>query len=377
MSRADPSRGRKDHSLAPAHVATVRDLIPSVVKLARHLGVTSNAIYRWIKYNRLPPARMMEISRFYDVSLGEIMHLAESDAKEEKPISRKSRDTLPTCLQVQAGNMTVAQASEHLGLHPRSVQLILKNWGDQLSDLHRILVQLEAQEISVDEAAKQLNVNKANVYALRQKYGFAPAPKKKPDPKPIVARRKTAMDAALACIAGKLKLGEAQEASDMAWRTIHRTIAKISPEYSLIQLTHWPKSLREAYAHEIAEKLPQISVKLWKYCETAGIPLRKWPKYPKCPEDWRQASVKKMMVHVLLGDESVESLAAKRGADPQVLETLFTRDLVYLRTTWRDVTDAPVYTQVALAEVLLAIDDSSKSPRLRMIEKLKEEKRGG
>lgn len=366
---------RKDNSPVPVNVTTVRDLVTNVTALARHLGITPNGVYRWIKNNRIPGGKMIAVAQYYDIEIP--MHLAQSDkTNSSRKINYKPRDTLPTCLQVQAGNLTVEQAANHLNLHPRAVQLILSNWGEQLSDLYSVLVQLEAKEISLDEAAKRLRVSKFNIHALRQKYGFRPEPRKKPEPRPIVARRQVAKDTALACIAGRMNLEEAEKESKLSWRTIHRAIAKYSPEFSLIDLTHWPKTFREAYSREIEENKAQLSVKLWKYAQTCGIPLKKWPKYPKNPDDWRAANVRKMMVHILLGDESVESIAEKRGADPKVLESLFTSDLRPLNLTWPEVIDAPIYSQITLAELLLALDDSSKTPRLRMIERLEEEKHG-
>ena len=80
------------------------------------------------------------------------------------------------------------------------------------------------------------------------------------------------------------------------------------------------------------------------------------------------------MFHVLNGDESLYSVAEKRGADPNILASLFTSDLRPLGLTWAEVADLPVNTQGALAELLLAIDDSSKSPRMRKIEQLEEQK---
>jgi hypothetical protein len=178
----------------------------------------------------------------------------------------------------------------------------------------------------------------------------------------------------LDAIAGRVTLSEVENVCNLSWRTIHRAITKLSPAYSLIELTHWPKSFREAYSSEIAHNVPKVSAKLWEYTNIAGIPLKKWPKYPEAPKNWRASNVKKMMIHILLGAETVESLAEQRGADPRILESLFTSDLRPLNLTWAQVKGMPVLTQIALAETLLAIESASKTPRTKMIEKLAEEK---
>lgn len=351
---------------------TVRMLVTSVTELARHLELTPNTIYRWIKVNRIPGKYLLRVAAFYDIPVP--MHLAQSDIKNGAKIRHKPRETLPTCLEVQAGNLTIEEAAKKLGIHERAVQLIITNWGDQLKTLYKTLVQLDKDEISLDQAAATLKVTKFNIHALRKKYGFRPKPRAKAKERPIVARRKTATQVALDCIAGKINLAEVEDNCNLSWRTIHRMIGKLSPGYSLIELTHWPKTFRQAYSDEIAQNAPKISEKLWKYAQISQIYLKKWPKYPPSPKDWRLANVRKMMIHVLLGDESVESIAEKRGADPYILETLFTGDLRMLGLTWPEVRSTPLMTQVALAELLLALEESKRTPRQRMIERLEEEK---
>lgn len=352
---------------------SVRSLITSVTDLSRHLGnVTPNAIYLWIEVNRIPARHLIKIASYYDIEVP--MHLAQSDKKREAKINHKPKETLPVCLSVQRGEMTPAEAAEKLGLHPRAVQLIISNWGDQLELLYKTLTDLDAGEISLDQAAAALQVSKFNIHSLRKKYGFKPAPRAKAEPRPIVKRRQTARQVALDAIAGRITLAEVESTCDLSWRTIHRAIAKLSPDLTLIDLTHWPKTLRQAYAEEIARDLPKLSKNLWKYAELTGITLKKWPKYPEVPKEWRLANVRTMMIHVLLGQESIDSIAQQRGADPFILESLFTSDLRPLNLTWPQVMQAPLYTQMAVAEVLIAIDLASKSPRLRMIQRLAEEK---
>lgn len=353
-------------------VTSVRSLVTGVTALARHVDLTPNAIYRWIAVNRIPGRYILKIAQYYDIDIP--MHLAQSDEKNTNEIIRKPRDTLPTCLRVQAGEMSIEEAAAQLGLNPKSVTLILANWGEQLPLLYQTLVAVEKGELSLDQAALTLQVSKYNIHALRKKYGFQPKPRPKAAPKPIHERRRTTRAIALEAIAGHITLAAIQDKYEVSWRTVHRAIAKLSPEYSLIELAHWPKALREAYAQEIEKNLTKLSEKLWIYAKNAQISLRKTQKYPKRPANWRAATAKTMMVHILLGLESLESVATSRGADPSILAGIFTSDLRPLDLTWPQVMEAPVLFQIALGELMMDLENARKTPRLRMIEKFAEEK---
>lgn len=356
----------------PANTTSVRSLVTSVTDLANHLGKTPNAIYRWIDLDRIPAGSLIKVAAFYDIEIP--FHLAQSKKKSEVKINYKPRDTLPMCLKVQQGEMTIAEAAHVLGLHERAVQLILTNWGEHLGVLYDTLVRLDNKEISLDQAAMTLNVTKFTIHALRKKYGFRPAPREARKERPIVQRRQTTRQVALDCIAGRLTLADISKNATVSWRTVHRMISKLSPDIGMIDLTHWPKSFRQAYAVEIERSLPRISVNLWEFSKTRGVLLKKWPKYPEFPKDLRKTSMKRLMAHVLLGDRTLEEVAAERGGDASILANLFTSDLRPLSLTWQQVKDMPMEGQVAVAELLLAVDDQGKTPRSRMIEKLAEVK---
>jgi hypothetical protein len=346
----------------------VRGLIKSVTVLSRHLGLTPNAIYRWIKLNRIPAKQILKVSKFYDIDIP--LHLVESEVKSDVRVNEKPRETLPVCIQVQNGEIDLSTAAQKLGLHERAVQLILSNWGDELPTLYRVLDESDRGVMSIGDASETLNVSKFNVHALRRKYGFRPTPRLKPAPRPIVQRRKTTRALALAVIAGHTQLMDAEKMSGLSWRTIHRAIAKLSPDNTLTSLTHWPKALREAYAYELEHGVPQISVNLWEFMQKQGVPVKKWPKYPPKPRNWRNADARNMMIHLLLGTETMDLLAVSRRADPKVLESIFTGALKPLGLTWPQVFGLSVLQQIAVAEVLLALDYASKTPRRRMIERL-------
>ena len=126
--------------------STVRSLITSVTELAKHLGYSENAIYRWINVNRIPAGKLLKIASFYNIEIP--FHLSTSDKKNKNQLKYKPKDTLPMCLKVQSGEMTEEEAAKVLGLHPRSIQLIIKNWGDDLQTLHEVLSQLDKKAIS-------------------------------------------------------------------------------------------------------------------------------------------------------------------------------------------------------------------------------------
>ena len=352
----------------PADTTTVRSLVTSVTDLATHLGKTPNAIYRWIALNRIPASSLIKVAQFYDTDIP--LHLAQSDKKSEAKINHKPRETLPVCLKVQKGEIQMAEAVHVLGLTERAIKLILTNWGEHLETLYQTLVQLDNKEISLDQAALNLNVTKYTIHALRKKYGYKPAPRAARQERPIVKRRQTTRQAALECIAGKRTLADIEKDGNVSWRTVHRQITKLSPDLGMIDLTHWPKAFRQAYAVEIDRNLPKTSKNLWNFAKTRGVQLKKWPKYPDFPKDSRKASMKRLMAHILLGDKTIEEVAQDRGADPGVLSNLFTSDLRPLGLTWAEVADMPMEGQMAVAELLLAVDDQGKTPRSKLLEKL-------
>lgn len=339
-------------------VTSVRSLVTSVTALANHLALSNNAIYRWIEVNRIPGRHIVKVAAFYDVEIP--VHLSQSDKKNVNKVNEKPAETLPTVLRVFRKEIGVDEAAAILGLHPRAVQLILTHWGDQFPLLYKTLTELVEERITVGDAATILGVTKYNVHALRRKYGLRPGPKAKAPPRPIVARKKVANEVALACIEGKLTLEKAQERSGQSWRTIHRAIANLSPNYTLIQLTHWPKSFRRAYSEEIERELPRIVPELHDFAQKQGLFLKKWPKYPEKVSDWRSASAKRMLIAVLSGEETLESIAAKRRAEPEILAGIFTSDLRAIGLTYTGVLERPVSFQIAVAELLIAMLDRKR-----------------
>lgn len=362
MTTTRKTAKKPTQKIEPPDTTSVRTLITSVRPLAEHLQLHERTIYHWIDVNRIPGRHIVKVANYYDIDIP--IHLGQSDKHRENSRGlNKPRQTLPICMRVYDQEMTIEEAAAELELSERAVQMILITWGTSLPLLTQTMLALEEKKISLDEAAAKLQVTKHNVHILRAKYGFRPEPKgktpAKPE-KPIVKRKKAAREAALNCIAGKLKLEEAAEAADLSLRTIHRAVGNLSPEIGLIQLAHWPKSFRKAYAEEIDRELPIFVPKLYDFAQNSRLLLKKWPKYPENVENWREATTKRMLIALLLGDETLETLAVKRRADAGVLSSLFDSDLQPLGLTYDFVINRPLSFQVALAELLIALIDRKR-----------------
>ena len=358
--------------------STVKSLLTKQAALARHLDVSVKTVQLWVKMDRIPARHIIKIAQFYDVEVP--LHLCQSDVKRGSERRIKPRETLPVCLEVQAGNLTIAEAAAKLGLHERAVQLILLHWGDQLPVLYKTLNDLDAGEITVAQAASTLGVCKNAVHDIRTKYGRAPVKSTAPSKRGeriarVDAKRQNVRNITVGAIAGRYTLEEVDAKFGVGWRTIHRQIAKLSPDYGMIKLTLWPKTLREAYANEIDKGLPLISRRLWEYSELAGLKLPKIAKYPVAPDNWRKATAREMLMHILLGTDTLASIAESRHADPAILEGIFTSTLRPLNLTWPEVVAGPAVTQLALGEVFMALEETKVTHRARVLARIAKEKR--
>jgi hypothetical protein len=73
-----------------------------------------------------------------------------------------------------------------------------------------------------------------------------------------------------------------------------------------------------------------------------------------------------MLVAVLIGQASVEEIAAAREVPASVVRSAFTSDLMTLGTTFDAATALPYEHQIALAELLIAVVDRKRKfvPRI-------------
>jgi hypothetical protein len=338
----------------------VRALITSVSKIARHVGLTNNAIYRWIKVNRIPGEHIIKVANFYNIELGELMVLTGSELSDSPNVVLKTKDTLPTLLRVQRGEITLQEASNELGQSVIGLKLIMTHWGEQLQHLYNVLTVLEDGKISLDQAAQSLGVAKYTLHGIRRKYGFAPGALKRTRPeKTLPARKAAGKIAALAVIAGSKTAVEAAAEISVSTRTIFRHIDALT-SHTLSELAHWPTVFRQALAIEIEKNLPNYAEKWLKKAEDLKLFVRKAAKYPETPKDWKAQPVKRLLVAVLIGEHTLEEIAELKGADPFILESIFTSDLRSLDLTYRELVGLSISHQAAMAELLLWMMDRKR-----------------
>lgn len=294
------------------------------------------------------------MANFYDVELRDLLPLTGSEKSNEINLRLKPRSVLKTLMDVFTGMITLQQAMALTSSSKISLTLILTHWGDELPTLYTTLEQLDEKRIDLEEACRRLNVTKYTLHGIRRKYGYAPGHRGRTRPMPTLPQRKeTSREAALACITGNLTAHEAAHRYGISERTIFRSIERLSP-IKLTDLAPWPKVFREAFAVELTKEMPKYVQKWFEFTKDARLFMEKTPKYPKLPTDWRQQPLKRLLITVLLGEHTIEEIADLRGADPNILRSLFTGDLRPLDLTFEGVEQLPVIHQIALAELLTA-----------------------
>jgi len=334
-------------------MSSVRSLVTSVSKLAKAMRLTNNAIYRWIAVNRIPAKYLVRVANFYDVELRDLLELTGSDKSHKNISNIKPRSVLRTLMEVYRGNKTLEDAEAETGQPPIALKLILTHWGDELPTLYTALEQLDQGRIDLEEACIRLNVAKYTLHGLRRKYGYAPGKLKKQNVTTIDARRETNQEAAFLCIAGKMKVAEAAEKYEVSGRTIFRTIEELS-HLKMMELTKWPNSMRAAYAEELKWGLEKYVEGWMEFAERSRLFMPKIAFYPDTPDTWRGQPLRRLLVALLLGEDTMSNIAKSRGADPSILANLFTGDLQPLVLTYEQVVGMNMAHQTALAELLLA-----------------------
>lgn len=341
-------------------LTSVRTLVTSATELARVLNCSTNNIYRMIEVNRIPGRHLIKVAKLYDVEIQDLLHLTGSDKHNTTEPLKKPKNTLETLLLVYRKLITIDDASRELGVPVKSLHLTLVHWGDQLPTLHKTLVELEAKAISIDQACQRLGVAKFTLHGIRRKYGFAPGRLVSTKPKSNTAAKRAAKRAkALDVIAGRLTAEKAAEESGVSYRTMFRATSALT-HHKLHDLTRWPLSFRAALVEEIERNMPNFAEKWLNFVESHRLIVKKRPKDVKTPETWKNTPVKRMLVGVLLGEATIDEIAASRGAYPAILAGLFTSDLQPLGVSDRGLLAMPVAHQAAVAEILLATLDRKR-----------------
>lgn len=354
-------------------LTSVRTLITSVTKLARHIEISPSSIYQWIKVNRIPGAHVIRVANFYDVEVRDLLPLTGSDKTHSNRVNKKPRTILPALLEVYRGNKSLDEACAETGVSKRSATLVMVNWGDELPTLYTTLEQLDQERISLDQAAQRLKISKITLHGLRSKYGYAPGVKQPGEKAQALQKRReeraahevAAREWVMRAISGEVTAVEAAKAAGVAYRTMFRAIEAVSPR-KLNELSGWPRSFRKAFACELSKNAPPLVESWLKFAADHRLLLKDSPRYPPAPRSWAGVTAKRMLVAVLIGQATVEEIAAAREVPASVVRSAFTSDLMTLGITFDAVMTLPYEHQIALAELLMAVVDRKRKfvPRI-------------
>jgi hypothetical protein len=355
-----------------ADLTSVRTLIPSVSKLAKHLALSCGAIYRWIEVNRIPGNKLVKVANFYDVELRDLLHLTGSEKSNRVGLKLKPRGTLEVLVAVINGEKTLEEAAEESGQSEHSLRMILTLRGEQIPLLYETLEALDKKETSLDQACLVLGgLSKSTIHALRRQYGYAPGhPSPRKPSNRVNLRRAKITQAVLDCIAGKTTVKAAAADIDVSERTLFRAIDEVYPD-KIQSLTSWPLAFREALASEIRTggqsyvakwleiaKAKRLFMSRSFVKEKDGVfYLEKSPKFPETPSTWRDLPLKRLLIGALLGEATIEEIAASRGGDPEVFKTLFNGDLTEFGVTFDELIGLSFSHQVVMADILRASMD--------------------
>lgn len=156
----------------------------------------------------------------------------------------------------------------------------------------------------------------------------------------------------LKVIAGQVGLLDVTEKHGVAWRTLLRYVQSDLDGLQLRTVQMWSSAFRLALAHEIEHELPKTSLQWVQKCKTQGWGFGKEQKPLPSVENWREATVKRMLIAVLLGELTVKDLAALSGGEPTVLVRLFDMELAHLNLTMSQVLGMSIWHQMCVADML-------------------------
>lgn len=319
---------------------TLRDLVKNQAALARDVGVSAQTVRNWLELNAIPPRRIIDVANALDVELTELLPFAQ---KTYKPVSIKQK-TLEDLQAILEGR--------HDPDDP-SAQRIKGAWGKRLPLLYTTLVKLQSKEITVKEAAEILGITKSAVHNIRKRYGTAPGPiraAKHPEGR-YALTAKEARKLTLDVIAGRKTARSAAQGANISLRTLHRHIEDVLRPLYLNEISHWSKDFRLALAYEIEKNLQKYSEMWRKWAEERNLLLKKAPGWPKSPENWREVSIRRVIIAILTGEHTATELAAMRVGEPHILVEHVEREL---RQMGMPALSLTIHHQAAAAEIILA-----------------------
>lgn len=319
---------------------TLRDLVKNQAALARDVGVSTQTVRNWLELNAIPPRRIFDVANALGVEITELLPFAQ---KTYKPVSIKQK-TLEDLRLILEGNH---DPNDH------SAQRIKGTWGERLPLLYTTLVRLQAKEITIREAAETLGITKSAIHNIRKRYGTAPGSLKavkKPEGR-YALTAKEARKLALDVVAGHKTARSAAHGAKISLRTLHRHIEDVLRPLYLNEISHWSKDFRLALAYEIEKNLPRHSLMWRKWAEDRHLLLKKAPSWPKSPQNWREVSIRRVIVAILAGEHTVTELAAMRGGEAHILMEHVERELAQMGMPALSLT---IHHQAAAAEIILA-----------------------
>ncbi|MFA5387850.1 MAG: hypothetical protein WC322_05730 [Candidatus Paceibacterota bacterium] len=336
---------------------TLKDLIPNISKLARDLKVSTQTIRTYIELDAIPPKRVAAMAIALGLSPGDLLQYARVTHKPVKVLI-KGVDDLDDLMAAYEGREHASRLSE------RSIKMTLSRWGDRFPLLYTTLKALGRKEISLDEASMALGITKSSVNNLRQRYGVAPgalkSAKKAQPLGPYKQNAKEALPLALDVIAGRMTAVDAGSASGMSVRTLHRYLAPMLRPQTLNEISKWSLSFRHALAWEVEHKKPRRTVEWQNWAKERNLVLKKHPKWPKEPGNWREVGVRRLAIAYLSGEKTLEELAVARHADPVVIRGLIRKEVESLSMSPFELT---MHHQIAVAEVLLALNSHYRTAK--------------
>ena len=293
-----------------------------------------------MELNAIPPRRIIDVANALDVEITDLLPLAQ---KTYKPVSTKPK-TLDDLRLILEGN--------HDPDDP-SAQRIKGAWGERLLLLYETLVKLQSKVITVTDAAEILGITRGAVHNIRKRYGTAPGPIKgarRPEGR-YALTAKEARKLTLDVIAGRKTARSAAQGAKISLRTLHRHIEDVLRPLYLNEISHWSKNFRLALAYEIEKNLPKYSEMWRKWAEERHLLLKKSPIWPKSPANWREVSIRRVIVAILSGKASAQEVAHLRGGEAHILLEHVEREL---RQMGMPALSLTIHHQAAAAEIILA-----------------------
>ena len=326
---------------------TLRDLVKNQAALARDVGVSVQTVRIWLDLNAIPPRRVIAVANALDVELTELLPFAQ---KTYKPVRTKPK-TLDDLRLILEGKVDPDD---------RSAERIMVFWDAGTPELYTTLVKLQNQETTVTEAAETLGITKGAVHNIRKRYGTAPGSlkaEKMPEGRYKLGARE-AGKLTLDVIAGRKTARAAAEGASISLRTLHRHIEDVLRPLYLNEISHWSENFRLALAYEIEKNLPRHSLMWRKWAEERHPLLKKAPSWPESPANWREVSIRRVIIAILTREHTVTELAAMRGGEAHILMEHVEREL---RQMGMPALSLTIHHQAAAAEIILARDSHFRS----------------